>query len=1097
MKRMRWSVRIALLLALLPLAVFGTPDKAGADGDNLVQNGGFELKTGSSAPPWVASGGWGTFAVPSGSAARTGSEGLKLQTDQSSANPWVNQGIGIEPGATYELSVWVKSVVLPSSGAGFKLEFYKDTRTTANHLEGDLNQRMLRTELNGDWQRLAMEFTAPEEANIVSLYLRLYGTGTVYFDDASLVLKRHRPLIALKTDALFYYAEQTEGRVTAKLPVPAGVPANSTVTTTVYREANGVPIAVYGPTSAAQPIAFTFDPSQMIKEEPYRVEARLLGPLGETLETVYETIYRYDRPTMMRTDGTLLVNGQPFFPVGAYHVNRVDYPFAAAAGINTIQAVPANKVSTMQATLDAAHASGLKVMVGLYYNMNVGENAALTETMVTALKDHPAVLAWMVMDEPVQNNKSQKELMEAYRLVHSIDKAHPIYMVESPAAAYEPVAKVADILSVDVYPLPYSPISLVGERTALARQATGGVKPVWNVLQAMYNPPNWPHLPTIAEVRNMAYQSLLNGSQGLLYYSLNENGFVLRDSALWPGLVEFRPELELLGRLVTSGERAGADTATDAAWTLWRDGDELYAAVVNTGETSRQVTIPLEATGFRAQLLYGDLRSTRDEQGSELTVTLAPLQSLLYRIVPFASMVEQADDVAGAAGALSADTYWTNRISQLEAVLADMTEELSDPTPNIDEASGLALDGLTVLDDLDNWAGQLADTPARKAMLGALEKMRERLGPVAASSVQIRLVPADSRMFGQQEPNGLNIDVRHTRPGDLRNITMTLIFPEPFELQPVTRSVYGLGSGLSVSEAFDFRIAAPAQAGRYELQARIGFEYAGAPGKRVTVNHYVTYPYVNLLEAEALPALLEANGGGELPFSIRLKSIASRTLQATLNSTTASPGLTVQLPVSLSVPAQGQVTVSGKVYLPATITDGVHGATIQILADGNPVQSLPLSVAVSRNLLRNPGFERPNSPGTAPDGWTMRQSVWVQDEMHSGDYALSLLPDPNNAWNVAVSGLMPTQAGKTYTLSGWVKNASTAGNVSIGLRQVKADGAATISYVWKPAAASSDWTYYELNLTPASNAKYIQVYLLSDTATNGPAWFDDLYVDER
>ncbi|MDF2663644.1 MAG: hypothetical protein K0Q94_6435, partial [Paenibacillus sp.] len=54
----------------------------------------------------------------------------------------------------------------------------------------------------------------------------------------------------------------------------------------------------------------------------------------------------------------------------------------------------------------------------------------------------------------------------------------------------------------------------------------------------------------------------------------------------------------------------------------------------------------------------------------------------------------------------------------------------------------------------------------------------------------------------------------------------------------------------------------------------------------------------------------------------------------------------------------------------------------------------------------------------------------------------------------------------------------------------------TIGYTWKAIMPDSEWTYYELEVTPASTAKYLQVYLMSDTEVNGTAWFDDLYVGE-
>ncbi|TMV48770.1 hypothetical protein FE783_17140 [Paenibacillus mesophilus] len=520
LKSAKKNIAILCLFALLSqllLLTAATPEAtAQSIGDDVMQNGGFEQTSGGKPLPWLAMGGWSNPEIQlSSSAARSGVYGIKIETAQTT-NPWIAQDVIIEPGAVYDVSVWLKSQGVTGS-VGVKFEYYKgQARTPANRLsQYDMQKNIPALDLTGNWQNLRFEVTIPQEAGLVLVYLRMYGTGSVYLDDASFTLQKHKPMIELKTDRIFYYSDAEEGRVEAAFNSPVSPLDQMHAEARIYRESTGVVIATYAHANASLPMIFPFDPTLMAKEEPYRVETRLLDLSNTVLETVTNVVYRIDRPTILRNDGTVMVDGKPFFPVAAYHVRQTDYPYLNEAGINTVQGIVTNNADALQSALDAAQQNGLKVMVPLYYNMKVKENAALTGQFVTRFKTHPAVLAWMIMDEPFSNGKTLEELAEAYRLIRSLDKTHPIYMVEALPPYYATTAKATDILVTDVYTIPYDPISLVGERTAMAKQAAGE-KPVWNVLQAMYNPPNWPILPTIQKVRNAAYQSLLNGLQGVI-----------------------------------------------------------------------------------------------------------------------------------------------------------------------------------------------------------------------------------------------------------------------------------------------------------------------------------------------------------------------------------------------------------------------------------------------------------------------------------------------------------------------------------------------------------------------------------------------------
>lgn len=1097
--RLRPKLIVWGLLLLLPLLAVWMPNgKALAVqiGDNIVENGGFEQATNGRPLPWLAMGGWdGNPAIElTSQAAHTGSAGIRIATNETT-NPWIAQDVQVEPGATYDISVWLKSPGVTGSGVGFKLEAFKgDVRTPANRLSPyDISKNLLSTQLTGDWQQLQFTYTVPHEVELVLLYVRMYGAGSVSFDDVSFELVRHRPSIEIVTDQLFYYTDAQSATVQGNFRLPPEQLEQLRVEASVYRVSDSVVVASHNQPDASLPFQFTFDPRLMSSDVRYNAEVRLVDDDDQIVEAESLDLYRIARPSMLREDGTVMVNGQPFFPVGAYHVRTTDYPFLAEAGINVVQGVVTDRASVLQQALDAAHQNGLKVLVPLYFNMQVSENAALTEAFVTQFKSHPAVLAWMIMDEPFLNGKTLPELADAYRLIRSLDPDHPTYMVEALPPYYATTAKVTDILVTDVYTIPHKPLYRVGEDTALAMEAAAG-KPVWNVLQAMHNPPNWPILPTIGQVRNAAYQSLVNGLQGVAYYAVNENIFRLRESVLWPGLVAFKQELDLFGRLVTAGEFVAKGKAADGRWAVWQDGEEIYVAVVNTGEQSAVIPVPLASAGFRAELLFGDLRSVYDGQDAVFNVETEAEQALLFRITPYAGLTEQAHQLVEAASGLHASTVWTDGVDDVQERLLAIRVVLDSGTETAVDALPHVFETLQAIDALRSWADSSGGT-SRTAMLEALDAIRQRLAPLAGTLLRTTIQPEASHLYGQNEPNPLSVQLSSGYADHVTDTSVTLVYPDALGLASDSRHAGPLVQGQSVAYVFDVRASLPVTVPCCLLKTVTEFVYSAYPGVVVSVENELALPYTDLLQAKAASEPVRTDRSGTYPFALEVINRANRPIQASFEPQSGS-GLLVDPLASATLAVNDRLTVNGQVYVPPELGEGTYTVPVTVLADGIPVQSLSIVVIVDKNMLRNPGFEEAAPGGAAPVSWLMRQGVWVQDAVYGGQYAVALLPDANNSWNVINSDLIESEPGVKYVLKGWVKNSAVSGAAMIGLRQVAANGSSTIGYVWHNVQLDSDWTHYELELTTASNASYIQVYLLADTGIDGTVWFDDLYVSE-
>ncbi len=222
----------------------------------------------------------------------------------------------------------------------------------------------------------------------------------------------------------------------------------------------------------------------------------------------------------------LLVNGKPFFPLGMYHVGQGDLPAVAALGINTVQGWGGN-VARAGAFLDAAQASGLKVLLEMGNLVGTTVDETAIRAHVQALAGHPALLAWYVRDEP--GPELHDNVRRAAALFRELDPRHPTYMVSCRPSEFAEQASLADIFAVDPYPLPGGPVAMVAQWADLAWAATREERPVWIIPQAhdqssyqKQPPERGAGRPTANQQRCMTWLALAHGARGLVWYTWDD-----------------------------------------------------------------------------------------------------------------------------------------------------------------------------------------------------------------------------------------------------------------------------------------------------------------------------------------------------------------------------------------------------------------------------------------------------------------------------------------------------------------------------------------------------------------------------------------------
>lgn len=603
----------------------------------------------------------------------SGKNALRITT-QTKGNPWCVQQIdGLVPGSIYQLSAWICSA--DADQIGFKFEFYKGSDLQAGSEYGSKNtDRYIRTD--GAWKQICETVTIPDDTTTVLLYARMFSNGTAYYDDVSFYKVAESPRFYADSDEVFYYSDLTGvGTVNVRKNLTYYPEDAANAFTVDFSLSDGETLLYSGEGRLeGDETKISFDLALLKeKQKAYTAAVAVKNAAGESLYTERWSVYKYDRPTMMTKDGQFIVDGKEFNPIYVYHAKTKEYPDVAKMGITLVQGSGGKDIDAMETQLDAAHEAGLKVMLPLYSNMKAAghpDKVELTTDIITRLKDHPAVFAWMIQDEPHLYQETNKHLEASYKLIRELDPVHPCFIMENKEYYFGQTYKYTDILGIDVYPKGNYPAKYVAEHAKLALEASEYRKPVYTLLQC-YTHGKW--TPTDDDVRNMIYQALFVGSSAIGYYAMDAEPFE-----------------EYVDTLTAFYEKEAADMydyfvrRKYPRFAVYQDDAVWYTGFVKDGSVqlivaNRSETDPYEAVidlvsddgsvqigAYTATLVAGGAESTVSGEG-KLSVSLAPSAALVYQVTPKTSM-SLAPKTAGVL-VDSVDTAWAeNEIEKMNSL---------------------------------------------------------------------------------------------------------------------------------------------------------------------------------------------------------------------------------------------------------------------------------------------------------------------------------------------------------------------------------------------------------------------------------------------
>ena len=342
--------------------------------------------------------------------------------------------------------------------------------------------------------------------------------------------------------------------------------------------------------------------------------------------------------------GCLVIGGAKVFPIGLSEAPAPDgttrtgtnaWAEIASGGVNFVRSglrqwsLPQidAQIAAERARMDAAVAHGMYCWPRLGNAGNLPTTPGSPEEQIllklaNGLKTHNGLGAWKGADEPALGNVPAAGLTRARTKLRTVDPDHPVVIIQAPL---QPVAKLTpyrpafDITGADIYPVGYPPgahtdeankdLSVVGD-IAKKMVGAGGSKPIWMTLQIAWSgvTPNQqkpglvPRFPSLFDERFMAYQAIVNGARGLIFFG-GQLTQVMRprdaqlgwnwtfwEQVLKPLLIELTSPSVLPALTAPVAQAAVTASAADVELAARQSGSTLHVIAVRRGGSTSRVT---------------------------------------------------------------------------------------------------------------------------------------------------------------------------------------------------------------------------------------------------------------------------------------------------------------------------------------------------------------------------------------------------------------------------------------------------------------------------------------------------------------------------
>ena len=459
---------------------------------------------------------------------------------------------GLKPRTKYRFGAKIKSRNISTFSRGFGatvcIEFEKNNKYAGGgYPRGITGDR--------DWTVISDTVTTPDGKfhATMSLYMRKGHTGEAWFAEPFIVEDKPEWYTELIFPRTKYAIPQGKQRLVFHSHIIGLTGKQESVEIKIFRDGKVIMLDTVPVLNGKYAVETDLIPGN------YTVESVLKHPDADgTLSgRTGFTVIGKTSGTRVKIDekGRIIVDGKKFLPVGIF-TNQTGKAFTEYGNvlrredIERLKKSPFNCImpydghywkresdgkSGMAVTreiMTELNNAGIKTIISLkdIHNRNNGGRSiegrngvkAVTEYIVSSLKDHPGLLAWYLNDESAVSEFR----LEQRKKVSMLDPDHPTWQCQYDPAKFAMCAGGADIFGIDPYPVetPNSDMMLIQRHfDALTFQEYDGRYCVWAIPQIFpwhnYSPAREYCLPTEKQMRSMNILMAIRGAKGFIFYS--------------------------------------------------------------------------------------------------------------------------------------------------------------------------------------------------------------------------------------------------------------------------------------------------------------------------------------------------------------------------------------------------------------------------------------------------------------------------------------------------------------------------------------------------------------------------------------------------
>lgn len=276
----------------------------------------------------------------------------------------------------------------------------------------------------------------------------------------------------------------------------------------------------------------------------YILEGQVIDSQGALIAQSMENLKKLrndDNEWRLKSTGALLHNGVPFLPQGWFKIlpdeqslNNYSIYNAVFMPIDLIQ--DEEKIKKYLDSIQKANAYAIvypyvsDAMVNSAKHLGrllIGSEIQAIQQRIKILKKHPAVMGWIIADQPELNSILPERLKQLYSIIKEEDPFHPVIMVNSGLKGIVKYWGMADITVVTAF-IPFikedemaTSIDWTSYYLDVANKITRNKVSFWVGLQT-YDCANdyleSKRLLSFVELRNLFYQAVIGGVKGFFWH---------------------------------------------------------------------------------------------------------------------------------------------------------------------------------------------------------------------------------------------------------------------------------------------------------------------------------------------------------------------------------------------------------------------------------------------------------------------------------------------------------------------------------------------------------------------------------------------------